>query len=263
MGHHHHHHHQNLHRRSTYLPMLCAPPSIKDVSLSNWRNRSADLSTDPISPRVGCTGQVKRNNRVSGFPTTAAATATAAGKSKSDNIKFVKLKKFLSSKNLLSSTTPASRSGRRLRKIEDRSSDNYEAINLAELDPPLPVMKRPVQQPGGGMNLWKRRSDGNGLKTLQRIQIPKHHHLLQPTSVWTGRDTPNCTEYGLWFFAVLYSCFLFDLLGYMIAVNVGWRSHTKWSTILVSGRAVKTFPIAMDTQNDLPEGRSDTVAELY
>ena len=64
---------------------------------------------------------------------------------------------------------------------------NYaNVINVVDLDPPLPVIKR-VQQSGDGGDsgsLWKRRSGGVALKTLQLqpLHLPPHS-LLQPASV--------------------------------------------------------------------------------
>ena len=75
-------------------------------------------------------------------------------------------------------------------KIDCHEDENYaNVINVVDLDPPLPVIKR-VQQSGDGGgggdsgSLWKRRSGGVALKTLQLqpLHLPPHS-LLQPASV--------------------------------------------------------------------------------
>ncbi|RVX22407.1 hypothetical protein CK203_012622 [Vitis vinifera] len=169
-------------------------PCIKDVAIPN----SASSSNDPLSPRVGCMGQVKRNNRVMGFPAshrfTATATATAAAKN-ANSVKYSKLKKFFSSKNLVA-TPGGSISGSRRElivggrrgssKIDCHEDENYATvINVVDLDPPLPVIKRVQQRGDGGdsESLWKRRSGGVALKTLQLQPLHLPPHSLQPNSV--------------------------------------------------------------------------------
>ncbi|KAK9271390.1 hypothetical protein L1049_026980 [Liquidambar formosana] len=184
--------HQKLHERSSFLPMLCSKPSIKDVSLPQWKDRSASFSDDPLSPRVGCMGQVKRNNRVVGYPstTTLHRFPTTPTKSQDRSIKYFKLKKLFSGKNLLTppstAATNSSCSSRGRQKSDYDSSENSVSISVVDLDPPLPVPKRPVQQrndgDSDGINLWKRRSGGLALKSLQVQQIHLSNQFLQPTS---------------------------------------------------------------------------------
>ncbi|KAG2709169.1 hypothetical protein I3760_05G226100 [Carya illinoinensis] len=202
-------HHQGLHlySRTTFLPILCSRTSMKDVAiLPKWEDRSVS-SDDPLSPKIGCMGQVKRNNRVVGFPTSQKLTLTtkhnansSSSSNSNDSVKYSKLMKLFSCKSLAATTTattvtaPATtvrcRSRRRVNmsgaigRKSNHSSENRVSISIVDLDPPLPVIKR-VQKPQGEEvdNLWKRRSGGVALKTLQLQQIhhPKHH--LQPTTV--------------------------------------------------------------------------------
>ncbi|KAL5558321.1 hypothetical protein UlMin_034532 [Ulmus minor] len=209
------HHHQNLqiHHRTTFLPMLCSRPSINDVSLPKCVDRSASSSSDPLSPRISCMGQVKRNNRVIGFPSSHRLALTSSrNQNNNENnhnniVKYSKLKKFFSTKNLTTSTAVAGSSnstaprscGRRRPAgvlnganghcrigCNSESSSTSGCVNIVDMDPPLPVIKRtvkPGQDQGEGNSLWKRRSGGVELKGLQLQQIhhPKHH--LQPTTV--------------------------------------------------------------------------------
>lgn len=212
----HHHNPLHIHHRNTFLPMLCSRPSIKDVKLPNWENRSASFSDEPLSPKIGCMGQVKRNNRVIGFPASSyrlTFTGSTTTTNNSINVKYSKLKRLFSGKNL----TPASATGtganannngsvsvsaaarcRSRRRVvlngangsrNGCNSSNGEncvpRIDVVDLDPPLPVIKKvqKTEQEGEADSLWKRRSGGVALKGLQLQQIhhPKHH--LQPTTV--------------------------------------------------------------------------------
>ncbi|GMH17435.1 hypothetical protein Nepgr_019276 [Nepenthes gracilis] len=161
---------QNLQQRSLFLPiMICSKPSIKDVRLSH--RRSASLCDDPLSPRVGCTGQVMRNSKVIGFPTPTKPNFTSKSTKSSTDcnnfMKYQKLKKFFSSKSLINSPTSfaVARAGANRTSKDDRNndccrgqrlvlgsangskfstSDSCESnlINVADLDPPLPVTRR-------------------------------------------------------------------------------------------------------------------------
>ena len=210
-NHHIHHDHrhfyqQNLHihHRSTFLPILCSRSSIKDVSLPRLRDRDGSFSDEPLSPRIGCMGQVKRNNKIAGFPTsrlsftakngTAASTTTT-----SPGVKYSKLKKLFSGRNLSSNTIPNAPSvsscgsrqkftvnGEDVKRNNRCSNKNCGSVSIEDMDPPLPVIKRVQKSEEERQvdSLWKRRSGGTALKSLQlqQIQHPRHH--LQPTSVW-------------------------------------------------------------------------------
>ncbi|KAH7567832.1 hypothetical protein JRO89_XS07G0161000 [Xanthoceras sorbifolium] len=183
-GYNQHFHHQNIGvQKSTFLPLLCSKPAIKDVALPKLEDRCASSSNDPLSPKIGCMGQVKRNNKINGFPTTshnklAITTAT----NNNNNVKYFKLKKLFSGKNLTANTATTACTRR---EVSNRKSKYYEGkeradvcISIFEMDPPLPVTKK-VAKPddkGEENSLWKRRSGGGALKTLelQHIQIPRH-----------------------------------------------------------------------------------------
>ncbi|KAL0391703.1 UNVERIFIED_CONTAM: hypothetical protein Sradi_2393100 [Sesamum radiatum] len=155
--------HQSIHKhhqKTIFLPLFCRL-SIKDIKLNY--HRKSPISTDddePSSPKVSCMGQVKRSNRVIGFPTTNAVTTHPH--------RYSKLKKLFLAKPLPPATTQGGtvsgggRSGsksctssrevtlsqknsRRLKLKNDGDQDCVKLVNVGELDPPLPVVKS-----GGG-----------------------------------------------------------------------------------------------------------------
>ncbi|KAF2291463.1 hypothetical protein GH714_024454 [Hevea brasiliensis] len=154
--------------------MLCSRPSIKDVVLPKLEDRSMSSSADPLSPKIGCMGQVKRhNNKIVGFPTSNKFSITTRNDS-TPVVKYSKLRRIFSAKNsfigLTMTSTPNTTTSCRRRgekifngargpKI-DNSKENSVSINIEDMDPPLPVIKK-VQKPADGAEidtLWKRRS---------------------------------------------------------------------------------------------------------
>ncbi|KAI4337756.1 hypothetical protein L6164_016133 [Bauhinia variegata] len=203
MGNEHHHkkfYHRNLHtdQISTFLTMLCSRPSIKDVSLPRCIDHSIPFSSDPLSPRIGCMGQVKRNNKIVGFPFPTSHRLSFTNKLSiaSPVVKYSKLKKLFSCKNLSTSTTavpPATVSscesrrhvtvnGADLSRNKRCGNESCASISIDNMDPPLPVKKQVPRSEEGSQvdSLWKRRSGEVALKTIQ-IQHTKNR--LQPTSV--------------------------------------------------------------------------------
>ncbi|KAJ7965633.1 Myotubularin-like protein [Quillaja saponaria] len=196
---HHHHQHHMHNQKGTFLPMLCSKPSIKDVRLPRREDRSDSFSNDPLSPRIGCMGQVKRNNRIIAFPTSHRLSHNTT--TPSSTVKYSKLKKLFSGKNICSpntNTTTASSCGISRKQLVNNGatatnkyrlqrSETFVCVSIEEMDPPLPVTKRPAEKSAEGgeeeHSLWKRRSGGVALKSLllQQIHHPRHH--LQPTTV--------------------------------------------------------------------------------
>ncbi|KAF7829885.1 uncharacterized protein G2W53_012218 [Senna tora] len=188
MGYEHYNHHRfqhqklHIHERTTFLPMLCSRPSIKDASLPRWRDPPASVSDDHLSPRIGCMGQVKRNNKIVGFPPTKRTTISTSPAF----VKYSKLKKLFSGKNYLA--TAASVSGSTSRTSRAQASNSNEnggslSVSIENMDPPLPVIKNKCEEERQMDSLWKRRSGGLALKTLQLQQIHHPTHHLQPTTV--------------------------------------------------------------------------------
>ncbi|KAG8389730.1 hypothetical protein BUALT_Bualt01G0009100 [Buddleja alternifolia] len=206
-----HHHHHYFHRKTIFLPIFCRL-SIKDIKLYKSQP-SAAAADEPSSPKVSCMGQVKRNNRVIGFPSTAATTTASAAAAATHHHKYSKLKKLFSSKSLLPPTTTslpttahgsaAVRSGSKscrsskemcvnnLRRLKSKNDgdkwgqDCVKLVNVKELDPPLPVVKRVAPQGVGRdeVNIWKRRINGVALKGLQIEQIHLPNCNSQPPTV--------------------------------------------------------------------------------
>ncbi|MCD7472677.1 hypothetical protein HAX54_013978 [Datura stramonium] len=207
-GYNQHHHQQQLYHHirngssSFFLPMLCRL-SIKDVKLQSCKDPSSSSTisgdkynqNEPSSPKVSCMGQVKRNNRVIGFPTPYRPTSsTAITGPVNPKLRYTKLKKLFSGKNF----TPRNTGDRQVlkrsvtvvgslksTKLNDRDGSKINReVNVSELDPPLPVVKKVKTPPADG-GLWKRRSGGAALKSLQiqQIHLPTDNNLLQPTTV--------------------------------------------------------------------------------
>ncbi|CAL0317900.1 unnamed protein product [Lupinus luteus] len=206
------HHHQSMHvyQRSIFLPMLCSRSSIKDVSIPNCRDPLWSFSNDPLSPRIGCTGQMKSHNKITGLPishrlrftpkintTTTAVAATTP----SPVVKYSKLKRLFSGKsiyiNRIATVPTASSCGSRPRatvKNPDMArnhrcrNENFVPISIENMDPPLPVIKRVHKSDEGSKvdSVWKRRSGGVALKSLQVQQTHQPRHHLHLTSVFDG-----------------------------------------------------------------------------
>ncbi|XP_073285829.1 uncharacterized protein [Primulina huaijiensis] len=203
--------HEHSRRNSFVLiPMFCRL-SIKDIRFTHTEDRA----DDPSSPEVSCIGQVRRKNRVIG----SAASAAARTNNIQHSHNYTKLITMFSSRNLVQPTTTnnagVSSGGRRSGSKTCRASrkmisvsnlrmthlkkydrddfgdpDCVEAvIDVGEMDPPLPVMKRVTPPDGGGggideVNIWKRRFNG---VTLKSFQIEESHlsinRLLPPAIV--------------------------------------------------------------------------------
>ncbi|KAG5031337.1 hypothetical protein JHK85_015319 [Glycine max] len=164
--------------------MLCSRPSIKEVTLPRFRDPSASSGNDPLSPRISCMGQVKRNNKIAGIPpshrlTFTTKTNTNTNTTSSPIVKYSKLKKLFSGKNFIISTpktttatTTISSCRSRQQQISDvpknqkclKSENSNNVVcnkSIEEMDPPLPVVKRvsPLEESKELDSLWKRRSD--------------------------------------------------------------------------------------------------------
>lgn len=207
-----HHQFYNNHHKNTFLPMLCSRPSIKDVNLPRCRINPSSSCNDPLSPKIGCMGQVKRNNKIAGFPTSQYKLLSFNNKSNTPSIispvvKYSKLKKLFSSKNLISTPSTTSTTTKTKQRVVGNSTNivkvpkNIErcsrnenvvvGIKIDEMDPPLPVIKRVNKLEEGNKSensLWKRRS-GSSLAPLrslqvQQIQVQTPKLCIEPTTVW-------------------------------------------------------------------------------
>ncbi|KAL0326264.1 UNVERIFIED_CONTAM: hypothetical protein Sradi_5195700 [Sesamum radiatum] len=116
-------HQQQFHQKSKFLPIFCRL-SIKDVKLNNHYKDPTTVD-EPSSPTVSCVGQVKRNNRVIGFPATSTTTSAAAN----HHHKHTKLKNLFSGKTLLPNTSTINAST--TVTAAGRRSSGAEAAELA------------------------------------------------------------------------------------------------------------------------------------
>ncbi|KAK9758210.1 hypothetical protein RND81_01G215600 [Saponaria officinalis] len=223
----------NIQKNFTFLPMLCSSTSTKQLKLTHRRCSSSSSSSttvtdDPSSPKVGCMGQVKRNNKVVNFPNIISFTSSSSSSSNSSSnsncstrhrvikchesnaytsnsiIRYYKLIRFFSTKSPTSviSATSGAQKGKIRRKNVCRSkvdenvnscnnkkeNDKGNLVNLLDMDPPLPVMKKIVKKQGNDdgedtSSLWKRRSGGAPLKSLRVQVIPQNISLVPANTV--------------------------------------------------------------------------------
>ncbi|WOH00614.1 hypothetical protein DCAR_0519982 [Daucus carota subsp. sativus] len=137
-----------------FLPILCRL-SIKDTTSSiapQPTSRRANLCPDPRSPKVSCMGQVKRH---------PSSTTTHKIIKKCVVDQRRRRRRQLASK---------------LSSDGDDNSKGGGLVNFAELDPPLPVIKK-LQPLQPSVSLWKRRSS---LPQLTDIQIPTFQTAIDP-----------------------------------------------------------------------------------
>ncbi|KAJ0246329.1 hypothetical protein HA466_0168880 [Hirschfeldia incana] len=175
----------NVHfHRPIFLPLLCSRTSIKNVTLPAKLNQE-DHQADPLSPKISCIGQVKRSKKIVGHPTTTSSSITPAA-----HHRYFKLKRLFSGKNLTfaAPTSTTTKSIRERIKKEEFDSKKINVIDVADMDPPLPVVKKDIDGGGGAgcktaENLWKRRSGGGDCQ-LRTLQIQSNcTHLLKVTTV--------------------------------------------------------------------------------
>lgn len=199
-----HHQFHNHHPKNTFLPMLCSKPSIKEVNLPRCRINPSSSCNDPLSPRIGCMGQVKRNNKIAGFPSSQYKLLNFNNKTISSSIispvvKYSKLKKLFSGKNLISTPSVTSTTTITKQRVIGNNSNIQKCVRnenvvvglrIDEMDPPLPVIKRVNKMEEGSKSdnsLWKRRSGSSGVPLrslqLQQIQVQNPKICIQPTTV--------------------------------------------------------------------------------
>ncbi|KAK9026440.1 hypothetical protein V6N11_039279 [Hibiscus sabdariffa] len=129
---------------------------------------------------MGCMGQVKRSNRIVGCPVSHKFIITGASNNNSSSsgngIKYFKLKKLFSGKNLTGTGCRRQQVllvNRTSRAKNGDGKENSGSIDIENMDPPLPVTKRFPKRgdhKGDGDTLWERRSRGVALKSLQLQQ---------------------------------------------------------------------------------------------
>ncbi|KAL1543898.1 hypothetical protein AAHA92_20814 [Salvia divinorum] len=148
-------------QRSIFLPMFCRL-SIKDVKLNTLPISAAD----PTSPRVSCTGQVKRNSRVTGYP-------SAHKHPKPRKSTHFSTKTLLPAAGRKSGSRSCRRDSRKPlvgKAAFDQELCSVKAeLDISKMDPPLPVVKTAA---AAEVNLWKRRFDGVKRMNIEPIHLP-------------------------------------------------------------------------------------------
>ncbi|MED6185152.1 hypothetical protein PIB30_054284 [Stylosanthes scabra] len=193
------------HYRSTFMPMLCSRPSIKDVSILK---RASHLSSTndrlSSSPSLGFTGQPsKRHNKIASLISKRKITTKST-------LLVLKLKRLFCRKNLRANaypntpncgTWPEPQLESQLQhqsQLTFNSSakvpipqkgcggkkNNIVPTSIENMDPPLPTTKK-VNKTEGQVDdsLWKRRLGGVALASLQLHQIHIPRYQLQVTTV--------------------------------------------------------------------------------
>ncbi|XP_047306513.1 uncharacterized protein LOC124909929 [Impatiens glandulifera] len=178
------------------MPILCSGSSVKNVHIphSKWQHQRQS-TVDPSSPatKFGCMSQLNRTlNKIYAFPTphrrlisSATAATVAATSNVATNIKYHKLKRIFtghkqSSTNVETNGERVVQSCREVRSNCRRGNRNKNKnscrpppapVNVAQMDPPLPVVVKKVRTTREDgreeVNLWKRRSNGLELKSLE------------------------------------------------------------------------------------------------
>ncbi|CAA0827856.1 Unknown protein [Striga hermonthica] len=176
------HQHNIQNQKTIFLPMLCRL-SITDVKLNSYRKTHLPAAggSEPTSPKVSCMGQVKRNNRVIGYP--AAAKPTNANRKRAGKTNLPAAAGGRRSCRISREVT-AARNSRGSRKTVNFDRDEVAmVVDVSEMDPPLPVVKRAAPPPGDVVNLWERRFGGaGGLKRLDLEKIRRPGGVFQPPS---------------------------------------------------------------------------------
>ncbi|XP_047324447.1 uncharacterized protein LOC124927977 [Impatiens glandulifera] len=175
-----------IHHPPIFMPILCSRSSIKDVRLPKWQRKSSQ--TDPnSSPKVGCMGQVKRSNRVIGFPIPYLLSSSSS--SIASNVKYEKLKRIFSGKSVPNGERKVQSARETIHNVKiGRNCAPAAAppVNVCEMDPPLPVVILKKEEIGSeeDVSLWKRRSGGIALKSLVvQQQVNPNSLSFQPRTV--------------------------------------------------------------------------------
>ncbi|XP_068641292.1 uncharacterized protein [Aristolochia californica] len=168
----------DLYRVSVFTPVFCFRHSTREIGKSCYetpsthRRPEVDISVesdDPVSPRVGCMGQIKKEK------------VGLSEKAKAN--KFRKLKKMFSSKSFRreeSGKLDRSYSAvvRIIRLDHQHRPPPLPPAPTVELDPPLPVTKDSAKN-GDGVSLWKRRSGAQ----LEGLKLQQHRVICTTNSV--------------------------------------------------------------------------------
>ncbi|XP_026663888.2 cell wall integrity and stress response component 1 [Phoenix dactylifera] len=186
----HHHHHNAGHQVSSFNLSGCMKlPQIKDTTTkitpgtatssscpppkkNHHRGRHHFVTADPSSPKIGCMGQIKRKSKSSSSTTTTSSSSSSSSSSYSPSLstsssdsksrnKLFGLKRAFMARSVGSQASS---------KVRDDRGGVSMVVNVADLDPPLPVVRRRPGSDGNSVGLWERRCGGEALAGLQLEQ---------------------------------------------------------------------------------------------
>ncbi|RWW00947.1 hypothetical protein GW17_00036049 [Ensete ventricosum] len=122
--------------------------------------RLGSMSIAVSSPRIGCMGQIKRD-RPSSRDSTSSSSSKTSGSSSRGRGKLVKITMALLRR---SASDPTSS---RVGGAEDDGGVVGAGVTVADMDPPLPVVRRVAARDGLSVSLWERRCGGGERRELQ------------------------------------------------------------------------------------------------
>lgn len=119
-------------------------------------------TTDPSSPKIGCMGQIKRKSKSSSSTSSSPSSSASSSDSRRRN-------KLFGLKRAFMGRSVESQASSRVR--DDRGGVPVPvAVSVADLDPPLPVVRRRPVSDGNSVSLWERRCCGEALRGIQLEQ---------------------------------------------------------------------------------------------
>ncbi|KAG1334677.1 hypothetical protein COCNU_03G007960 [Cocos nucifera] len=189
--HRHHHHRHAGHQVSSFNLSGCMKlPQIKDTITKTPSGTTTTTSssscpppkknhhrshyfatTDPSSPKVGCMGQIKRKNKSSSSISSSSSSSSSPSLSASSwdsrsRNKLFELKKAFMVRSIGSQASSTVR--------DDGGGGMPVVVSVADLDPPLPVVRRRPVSDINSVSLWERRCGGEALRGIQ-LEQPRLH----------------------------------------------------------------------------------------
>ncbi|CAD5177444.1 unnamed protein product [Musa acuminata subsp. malaccensis] len=146
------------------IPTTASFPSLpKQKRLFRLGSMSVALS----SPRIGCMGQIKRDRSASRDSTSSSSSSSkTSGSSSRERGNLLKITMALLRR---SASDPTSS---RVGGAEDDGGVVGAGVTVADMDPPLPVVRRVAARDELSVSLWERRCGGGERRQL-KLQLPQ------------------------------------------------------------------------------------------
>ncbi|THU49227.1 hypothetical protein C4D60_Mb06t07330 [Musa balbisiana] len=145
------------------IPTTASFPSLpKQKRLFRLGSMSVALS----SPRIGCMGQIKRDRSSSRDSTSSSSSSSTSGSSSRGRGKLLKITMTLLRRSWSDPTSSM------VGGAEDDGGVVGAGVTVADMDPPLPVVRRVAARDELSVSLWERRSGGGERRQLQ-LQLPQ------------------------------------------------------------------------------------------